>query len=63
MESTYNEMEDINIDIEEEDAFKKILREIEKDNIIWMYNFKIRSKFIKCLFVFGDKNFLFGDLE
>jgi len=56
-------MEDINIDIEEKDAFKKIVREIEKDNIIWMYNFKIETKSIKYLFVFGDKKFLYGNLE
>jgi len=52
-------MEDINIDIEEKDAFKKIVREIEKKNIIAYYNLDYEDGIIKYFLVFGNENFLY----
>jgi len=56
-------MEDININIEEEDVFKKIVREIEKKNIIAYYNLDYEDGIIKYFLVFGNKSFLYKDKE
>jgi len=56
-------MEDININIEEEDVFRKIVREIEKKNIIAYYNLDYEDGIIKYFLVFGNKSFLYKDKE
>jgi len=56
-------MEDINTDVEEKDVFKKIVREIEKKNIIAYYNLDYEDGIIKYFLVFGNKSFLYKDKE